>query len=111
MKTELAMSKELHYFLKQTELRRKQKKAILLSSVGAQTYKLLKNLSMPSKPADKTFPELVQMMTNHQDPKPNSIAERWFEVIPVSNSTSETTINYLRTCFATHGLPPNLCLR
>ena len=30
---------------------------------------------MPSKPADKTFQELVRMMTNHQDPKPNSIAE------------------------------------
>ena len=32
---------------------------------------------MPSKPADKTFQELVRMMTNHQDPKPNSIAGRF----------------------------------
>ena len=29
----------------------------------------------------------------------------WVEVLPVSNLTSETTINCLRTCFATHGLP------
>ena len=28
---------------------------------------------MPNKPADKTFQELVRIMTNHQDPKPNSI--------------------------------------
>ena len=30
---------------------------------------------MPSKPADKMVQELVWMMTNHQDPKPNSIAK------------------------------------
>ena len=54
-----------------------KRKVILLSSVGAQTYKLLKSLSVPSKPAHKTFQELVRMMTNHQDPKPNSIAERF----------------------------------
>ena len=30
---------------------------------------------------------------------------KWVEVFPVSNSTSQTTINCLRTCFATHGLP------
>ena len=54
-----------------------KKKAILLSSVGAQTYKLLKSLSVPSKPAAKTFQELIKMMTNHQDPNPNSITERF----------------------------------
>ena len=30
---------------------------------------------------------------------------KWVEVFPVSNSTSQTTINCLRTCFATYGLP------
>ena len=54
-----------------------EKKAILLSSVGTQTYKLLKSLSVPSKPAAKTFQELIKMMTNHQDPNPNSITERF----------------------------------
>ena len=52
-------------------------KTILLSSVGAQTYKLLKGLSVPNKSADKTLQELVRMMVNHQDPKPNSMAERF----------------------------------
>ena len=32
---------------------------------------------MPNKSADKTLQELVRMMVNHQDPKPNSIAERF----------------------------------
>ena len=30
---------------------------------------------------------------------------KWVEVFPVLNSISQTTINCLRTCFATHGLP------
>ena len=54
-----------------------KKKTILLSSVETQTYKLLKSLSVPSKPEDKTFKELFRMMKNHQDPKPNSIVERF----------------------------------
>ena len=32
---------------------------------------------MPNKSADKTLQELVRMMVNHQDPKPNPIAERF----------------------------------
>ena len=42
-----------------------------------QTYKLLKSLSVPSKRVDKTFQELVRMMSKYQDPKLNSIAERY----------------------------------
>ena len=30
---------------------------------------------------------------------------KYVEVFPVSNSTSQTTINCLKTCFGTHGLP------
>ena len=29
------------------------------------------------KPTDKTFQELIRMVANHQDPKPNSIAKRF----------------------------------
>ena len=29
----------------------------------------------------------------------------WVEIFPVSNSTSQTTINCVTTCFATHRLP------
>ena len=54
-----------------------KKKTILLSSVETQMLKLLKSLSVPSKPANKKFKELVQMMTNHQNTKPNSIVERF----------------------------------
>ena len=36
-----------------------KKKAILLSSVGPETYKVIKSLAIPSKPTEKTFEEIV----------------------------------------------------
>ena len=38
---------------------------------------------------------------------------KWVKVFPVSNSTSQTTINCLKTCLATHVLPQKsvLCKR
>ena len=54
-----------------------KKKAILLSSVGAETYKVIKNLAIPSKPTEKMFEEIVQLLKEHQTPKPNKITERF----------------------------------
>ena len=54
-----------------------KKKAILLSSVGAGTYKVIKSLAMPNKPAEKTFNEIVALLKEHETPKPNKIAERF----------------------------------
>ena len=56
------------------------KKAILLSSGGAETYSLLRNLVAPAKPSDKSYEELVRVMNEHQNPKPSVII----------NSTKET---------------------
>ena len=53
-----------------------QRKAILLSSCGITTYKLFKRLTTPSKPGDKSFDELKQLMLHHQNPRPNMTAER-----------------------------------
>ena len=52
-------------------------KAILLSSCGITTYKLLKGLTVSSKPEEKSFDELKQLMLHHQNPRPNMIAERF----------------------------------
>ena len=54
-----------------------KKRAILLSSSGADTYKLFKGLSAPAKPAEISYPELTQLMQNHVRPKPNTIMERF----------------------------------
>ena len=54
-----------------------KKRAILLMSCGIETYWLFKGLTVPAEPVEKTFSELVILMTNHKNPKRNPIAERF----------------------------------
>ena len=41
------------------------------------TYQMTRNLVQPAKPKDKTFKELVEVVQNHKEPKPNVITERF----------------------------------
>ena len=54
-----------------------QKRALLITSCGMPTYQLMRNLVQPSKPKDKTFKELVEVVQNHKEPKPGVIPERF----------------------------------
>ena len=38
-----------------------KQRAILLSSGGAETYQLIRNMGVPHKPADKSFKQLVSI--------------------------------------------------
>ena len=53
-----------------------KKRAVLLSSCGAKTYKLTRNLVAPGKPTDKSFAELVNIVKNHLNSRPSSIVYR-----------------------------------
>ena len=54
-----------------------KKKAILLSSVGAKTYKLVTSLAQPQSPRDLTYNQIVGLVQNHQNPKPSAIVQRF----------------------------------
>uniref|UniRef100_A0AAV2LWK9 Retrotransposon gag domain-containing protein n=1 Tax=Knipowitschia caucasica TaxID=637954 RepID=A0AAV2LWK9_KNICA len=54
-----------------------KKVPVLLSSVGAATYGLLRNLVQPDKPKDKTFDQVVTILRDYYEPKPLVIAERF----------------------------------
>ena len=49
------------------------KRATLLSVIGPRTFKLLWNLITPAKPGDKTYAELVEVLTDHFSPKQSEI--------------------------------------
>lgn len=52
--------------------------SVLISEMGAETYTLLKSLiPAPAKPKDKTYEELVTLLSGHFMPKPLIIAERF----------------------------------
>ncbi len=52
-----------------------RKVAVLLSVIGAKTYNLLRSLTAPVKPVEKTFKKIVDVLQTHLKPKPLIIAE------------------------------------
>ena len=54
-----------------------KRRAVFLSVVGAATYKTLRNLITPEKPADKMFAKLVAVLAKQYKPKPSEIMERF----------------------------------
>ena len=71
-----------------------KKRAILLTSCGIETYQLFKGLTAPAKPVEKTFNELVILMTNHENSKRNPIAER-FQFNMRYRKAGETVSQYM----------------
>ena len=71
-----------------------KKRTILLTSRGIETYRLFKGLTAPAKPVGKTFDELVNLMTNHENPKRNPIAER-FQFNMRCRKTGESVSQYM----------------
>lgn len=43
-----------------------------------KTYQLTRSLVSPAKPADKTYVELVELVTKHYSPKPSVIMQRYY---------------------------------
>ena len=71
-----------------------KKRAILLTSCGTETYRLFKGLTAPAKPVEKTFDELVTLITNYENPKRNPIAER-FQSNMRNRKTGESVSQYM----------------
>nr|XP_054759433.1 uncharacterized protein LOC129265467 [Lytechinus pictus] len=66
-----------HYFDANSIIDEGRKRSILLSVCGASTYKLMSSLAAPRKPGEVEFKELVKLMTDHRDPKPSVIVQRF----------------------------------
>ena len=66
-----------HFFIANDIVTEQKQKAILLSSVGPKTYKLLGNLVAPRNPGDLPFKEIVETIQNHHNPRPSTIVQRF----------------------------------
>ena len=71
-----------------------KKVAVLLCVMGEKPYELVHNLLAPAKPASKKYQEIVDAMTEHLQPKPLIIAER-FKFHKRNQGSSETVSKYL----------------
>ncbi|GFU53298.1 uncharacterized protein K02A2.6 [Trichonephila clavipes] len=55
----------------------KMKVPAILSLMGATTYKLLKNLATPNIPSELTYQDIVKLLSEHLNPKPQEMTERF----------------------------------
>ncbi len=66
-----------HFFVANGIDDAEKKQAAFLSLIGASTYKLLHNLIYPSRPGEKTYTELTQVLSRHFNPTPSVIVKRF----------------------------------
>ena len=52
-------------------------RAVLFSVCGAATYKLIKNLMAPAKPAEVEHKNIVKLLTEHYQPKPSRVVQHY----------------------------------
>ena len=73
----------------------KQQRSVLTSTVGKETYGLMKNLlGQNEKPKDKTFKELVDLVSSHKNPTPPWQSERLKFLNRNRDPDRETVVEY-----------------
>ena len=69
-------TERLELYCSANNIEETRKVPTLLTVVGPKSYKTLKTLLAPEKPATKSYDELVKIMQKHVKPKPTVIAVR-----------------------------------
>ena len=67
-----------YYFLANRIQGADKKRAVLISVMGPQAYKLLRSLIAPAMPNEKTFQQLVDILQGHYNPRPLEIMQRFY---------------------------------
>lgn len=64
-------------FVLLNEVNTHKKKLMFLTFLGNDGYSLLRDLCIPSKPIDKGYDSLKELLSNYINPKPNLLTERY----------------------------------
>ena len=80
-----------------------KRQATLLTLIGPTTYQQLTDLVAPAKPNEKTFEQLVEVLTKHYSPKKGEIMQR-HRFYTRSRQTGETVAEFVADlrCLAAH---------
>jgi len=71
-------AERLEFYFAANDVKEAEKqRAVLFSICGAATYKLIKNLLAPAKPTEATFKDIVKLLTEHYQPKPSKVVQRY----------------------------------
>ena len=71
-----------------------KQQAVLISAMGAKAYKTLQNLITPHNPSDKSFKQLVEVMTKHFCLPPSKIVQR-FKFNTRARKPGKSVANYI----------------
>ena len=71
-----------------------KQRAVLISAMGSKAYKTLRNLITPYNPSDKSFKQLVEVMTKHFCPPTSEIVQR-FKFNTRARKPDESVANYI----------------
>ena len=66
-----------YYFLANGITVADKKRAVLISIMGSDAYRLLRSLISPSKPSEKSFAQIVEVLKDHYNPQPSEIMQRF----------------------------------
>ncbi|KAL1477225.1 hypothetical protein MTO96_035913 [Rhipicephalus appendiculatus] len=70
-------TERFEHYVRATQVSEDLKASVFVTAIGKQAYRTLKNLLAPTKPEEKTYAELLQILKGHYSPKPLVIAERF----------------------------------
>uniref|UniRef100_A0A3Q1F3H9 Retrotransposon gag domain-containing protein n=1 Tax=Acanthochromis polyacanthus TaxID=80966 RepID=A0A3Q1F3H9_9TELE len=84
----------LEQWLLANDIEDEKKVCVFLSVIGADTYKLLKNLVSPKVPSALPYEELTKVLSTHYRPAPVVIAER-FRFQKRNQKEGETVSDYV----------------
>ena len=76
------------------EAKAAKRSSIFLSVVGKRTYSLLRSLLSPERPSTKTFEELMVKLTEHFNPAPSEVMQR-FRFHSRSRKPEETVSDFV----------------
>ena len=89
-----AYIERVHLFFGANDIPDKKAVAVFLSTIGAKTYELLRNLLSPTPLEALKLDELTEVLKCHFEPKPVVIAER-LHFHRCSQAPSESVVDYL----------------
>jgi len=96
MKTWTSYQERLEQYFIVNGIKDEKKVAGLLTLLGEKSYGLLRSLTSPLKPSEKTYDELCALLKEHLSPKPLLIAER-FRFHKRNQATGESINDYVAT--------------
>jgi len=87
-------TERFEYFLQANAIEGEKIVPTFLSVMGAKTFTLLHSLVQPAKPGEKTYAEIVAMLSAHYSPKSLVIAER-FRFHKINQEEGETVTMFV----------------